>query len=223
MTEACLRVRRQWRAQRRAACAARSALIAIACACAAYSERSGGRLSAIGSTSARIARQQLSAPCVAEPSADRGMLAAASTPGSAGSAGRSALPATPVDLHSLPHLPSFSRLARSSSNASVGAGGSPAAAGARGGTTALTPSGGQAQQQHTPLFGSGRTGFSAPRSPGFGSAAAGSGGGIRPRAGSVVAAPGSGAAALDRRLGSSSRRLSAPTGYSESGMSGERH
>ncbi|KAI7837388.1 hypothetical protein COHA_008755 [Chlorella ohadii] len=147
------------------------------------------------------------------------MLAAASTPGSAGSAGRSALPATPVDLHSLPHLPSFSRLARSSSNASVGAGGSPAAAGARGGTTALTPSGGQAQQQHTPLFGSGRTGFSAPRSPGFGSAAAGSGGGIWPRAGSVVAAPGSGAAALDRRLGSSSRRLSAPTGYSESGMS----
>lgn len=81
-----------------------------------------------------------------------------------------------------------------------------------------------AAQQHTPLLGVARSGFAGPRSPGFvsaGSAGAVAGGSsVRPRAAATLATPGSGATVLDRRFGSAGRRLSAPTGYSESGMSG---
>lgn len=147
------------------------------------------------------------------------------TPTSTGGSSRGAAAVTPHSVESLPHLASFSsRLMRNSSTASAeGASSTPTAAGARSGATALPPSQAAHQQQqvqHTPLFGSARTGFSAPLSPGFGSAGGGSDGGIRPRA-AARPTPGSGAPPLDYRLGSgATRRLSAPTGYSESGMSG---
>lgn len=151
------------------------------------------------------------------------MIAAASTPGGTGGSSRGGAPLAQTPVDSLPHLPSFaSRLARTSSNVSIGVS-SPAAAGARSGTSALPPSASQhgPQQQHTPLFGSARSGVVGTLSPGFASGGSGGGSGLRPRAVTALATPGSGGAVLDRRFGSSSaRRLSAPTGYSESGMSG---
>jgi hypothetical protein len=156
----------------------------------------------------------------------------APTTSSTGASSRPGGAHTPID--SLPLLASSfaSRLARTASNASSAAGGgSPmaaAAAGARGGAVNLPPaSSGQQQQQllHTPMFGSGQRFSAAAGSPGFG--APGGSAGLRPRAsplapGSAGGGVGGGPAVLDSRFGSSShRRLSAPTGYSESGMSGE--
>ncbi|EFN53838.1 hypothetical protein CHLNCDRAFT_135914 [Chlorella variabilis] len=155
----------------------------------------------------------------------------ASPTSSTGGSSRGAHHAGQTPIDSLPLLASTSRLRRSASNASsaAGAAGSPAAAGARGGAANLPPTASSPQHQllTTPSFGrtasnsSGSRGraFAAPLSPGFG----GSGplSGIRPRFGAAAPASGGGGgcAALDRRFGGSSRRLSAPTGYSESGMS----
>lgn len=143
-------------------------------------------------------------------------MAVHSTPSTASSAQQqrpgSAAAQTPIDS-----LPFLSRLSRTVSNGSIATGSPVAAAGARGGAANLPPaaSGGQAavQQLQTPVFGTRRSmgasmaGLAA--SPGFG-ATAGSGGSLRTR--NVVATAG-------RLGGMSSRRLSAPTGYSESGMS----
>ncbi|KAL4440598.1 hypothetical protein ABPG75_003599 [Micractinium tetrahymenae] len=150
------------------------------------------------------------------------MMAVHSTPataaGGSGPQQRGAAVASQTPIDSLPFL---SRLARSASNLSASSTGSPAA-GARGGAANLPPAScGQAPQQqllHTPVFGSRRSsaGMAAlPVSPGFGVSSGGGSAGLRAR--SAVAALPTGGGTAGRAGGG--RRLSAPTGYSESGAS----
>lgn len=150
-------------------------------------------------------------------------MAVQSTPatggGSSGPQQRGAAAAAQTPIDSLPFL---SRLARSASNLSASSTGSQAV-GARGGAANLPPAvssqGSQQQLLHTPVFGSRRksAGMAAlPLSPGIGT---GSGGAVGLRARSAVAAASTGVGTATRAGGG--RRLSAPTGYSESGLSGE--
>lgn len=142
------------------------------------------------------------------------------TAGSSGSQPRGAAAAAQTPLDSLPFL---SRLARSASNLSASSTGSPAAW-ARGGAANLPPAssaqGSQQQLLHTPVFGSRRRSAGMvvlPVSPGFGTVSGGGSAGLRAR--SPLAAVAGRDDARDRTDGV--RRLSAPTGYSESGISGE--
>ncbi|KAI3431256.1 hypothetical protein D9Q98_004319 [Chlorella vulgaris] len=128
---------------------------------------------------------------------------------------------------------STNRVARSTGNASITTG-SPVqpTAGARGGTANL-PAAAAPQLLHTPGLFTRTTSssswgrpFASPLSPGFGGSASRSSGGPKSMAAAAAAAVAAvddanttSVSVLDRRFARSSRRLSAPSEYSESGMS----